>query len=199
MNYAPDTIARPADWRANAACRRYPDVFLPPRSEGEGRPGQARQICATCPVRPECLTSAMTEEGNADHHRRAGVRGGLTPAERASLARRIRDVPPEDVTPVIAAVQAQQERTPASVWADHTTPLTEGHTAWTGSGSVAIRGTSYTPMRLAWWLTYGELPEGHLTADCGHRGCVTPGHLVDRGGTYKTALARATASQNGQH
>ncbi|MFJ1695730.1 WhiB family transcriptional regulator [Streptomyces sp. NPDC088252] len=194
MSYAPDTLPRAANWADYGACRGHGDIFLPPYTERDAAPGLARQICAGCPVRSECLTAAMTEEGNADHHRRAGVRGGLTPAERVVLARRIRDTPPEEATRIIAAVQARQERTPATVWADRTAPLTDGHTAWTGSSPVTIHGTSYTPMQLAWQITYGERPEGHLTANCGHKGCVTPDHLVDRGGTYKTA----TASQNGQ-
>ncbi|MFF8716203.1 WhiB family transcriptional regulator [Streptomyces sp. NPDC015184] len=90
MSYAPDTLPRPRDWADEAACRGYADVFLPPRTEANASPGLAREICAGCLVIEECLIAAMQEEGGADQYRRAGVRGGLTPVERAHLARRIK-------------------------------------------------------------------------------------------------------------
>ncbi|MFD4855078.1 WhiB family transcriptional regulator [Streptomyces atratus] len=193
MSNAPDTLARPAEWRAKAACLGLLNLFFPRDGKPEST-DELRKVCASCPVRPRCLAEALIEERSEDEHRRAGMRGGLTAAERASLSRRIRDTPPGQETPLIVEVQARQTRTPASVFADRTTPLTDGHTAWKGSSPVTIHGQTYTPMQLAWEATYGRRPEGHLTADCGHKGCVTPDHLVDRGGTYKTA----TASQNGR-
>lgn len=90
MSYAPDTLARPDRWRDEAACLSQPDLFVPRRTEKDGRVTDARRVCATCPVRQDCLTSAMAEEGRSDQFRRAGVRGGLTPTQRASLARRSR-------------------------------------------------------------------------------------------------------------
>ncbi|MFE5090632.1 WhiB family transcriptional regulator [Streptomyces sp. NPDC056638] len=90
MSYAPDTLARPAEWADEAACIGYADIFLPPRSEGDMSPGPAKQICTGCPVRRACLDAAMAEEGRGDHHARGGVRGGLTPTERPALARRMR-------------------------------------------------------------------------------------------------------------
>ncbi|MFJ3258466.1 WhiB family transcriptional regulator [Streptomyces sp. NPDC086771] len=94
MSYAPDTMPRLESWADRAACRGYADIFLPPHTERDAAPDRARQICAACPVQIECLDAAMEEEGSADQYRRAGVRGGLTPVERATLARRMRKAKP---------------------------------------------------------------------------------------------------------
>ena len=68
-----------------------------PRGQVARQPGKqkrARAICAGCPVRQECLDAAMKEEIYLcnDHpmqmQHRHGVRGGLTPSERAALAGR---------------------------------------------------------------------------------------------------------------
>ncbi|MFB6813072.1 WhiB family transcriptional regulator [Streptomyces sp. NPDC056347] len=90
MSHAPDTLPRPAEWADRAACIKHGDVFLPPRTERDATPDKALKICAACPVRPECLTAAMEEELGNDQYRRAGVRGGLTPVERARLGRSLR-------------------------------------------------------------------------------------------------------------
>ncbi|MFF2964286.1 WhiB family transcriptional regulator [Streptomyces sp. NPDC057963] len=197
MSYAPDTLARPAEWRAKGACTSLLDLFFPVTEDVRSAEA-ARAVCARCPVRPRCLEEAMLEERSDDEHRRAGVRGGLTPAERARLARRIRNTPSGQETPLVSEVQARQVRTPAGVFADRTQALTDGHTGWTGSSPVTVHGQTYTPMQLAWEVTYGRRPDGSLTAGCGHKGCVTPDHLIIRGGAYKTAAGRAAASQNGQ-
>lgn len=86
-NRAPDTLDRQDDWRDHAACSGLGDIFLP-RDERNASSAEPKRICAGCPVRTECLDAAMDEEGSVDQFRRAGVRGGLTPAERAALARR---------------------------------------------------------------------------------------------------------------
>lgn len=86
-NRAPDTLTPAYDWRRDAACLGHGDIFLPPHTETDPSPFQARKLCDRCPVWKACLDSAMTEEGTADQYRRAGVRGGLTPAERAARAR----------------------------------------------------------------------------------------------------------------
>ncbi|MEU2134949.1 WhiB family transcriptional regulator [Streptomyces sp. NPDC018352] len=106
MSYAPDTLPRPTEWAERGACRGHGDIFLPPSTERDATPGPARQICAACPIRSECLAAAMKEEGRADHHGRAGVRGGLTPTERASIARRLRRTPSREDTPACGTTRA---------------------------------------------------------------------------------------------
>jgi WhiB family transcriptional regulator, redox-sensing transcriptional regulator len=73
------------DWEASAACAQIgggmwdtadgPHVF------------EAIAICATCPVRQQCLDDALAREGRKKARYRAGIWGGLGPAERARLAR----------------------------------------------------------------------------------------------------------------
>jgi WhiB family transcriptional regulator, redox-sensing transcriptional regulator len=71
-------------WHLNAACAGTdPEIFYPldlgPDSAGVAA---AKQICAVCPVRAQCLADVM---GAEDPARRWGISGGTTPAERAAL------------------------------------------------------------------------------------------------------------------
>jgi len=68
---------------ALAACRDKPDaLFFTDDLEQQQR---AKQVCHRCPVRWECLAYAFGA-GQED-----GIWGGLTPAERLVLKRRIRN------------------------------------------------------------------------------------------------------------
>ena len=65
-------------WRDDAACRGMATaLFFPERGEP---PGQARLVCASCPVRTECTQAGMSEH--------FGVWGGLTERERHRRRRR---------------------------------------------------------------------------------------------------------------
>ncbi len=66
-----------ARWRELAACRgAHLEVFFPERGESAV---PARQVCAACPVRQQCLDYAIT---NRIVH---GIWGGLTERERRAL------------------------------------------------------------------------------------------------------------------
>lgn len=72
-------------WQEQAACRG-PDssMFFPPpyaerREEREVRERRAKAVCASCPVRGECLDYAL--EIREPH----GVWGGLTEVERRAM------------------------------------------------------------------------------------------------------------------
>jgi WhiB family transcriptional regulator, redox-sensing transcriptional regulator len=66
-----------ARWRERAACRGVRiEVFFPGRGETAGT---ARQVCARCPVRPQCLEFAVSNRIVY------GVWGGLTGPERRAL------------------------------------------------------------------------------------------------------------------
>jgi WhiB family transcriptional regulator, redox-sensing transcriptional regulator len=68
------------DFFDDAACRdANTEVFFP---VSDAHAGPAKEICATCPVREECLEFAL-ETRPAD-----GVWGGLTPIERHRVIRR---------------------------------------------------------------------------------------------------------------
>ena len=62
------------EWTKNALCLQAdPETFFPPK----GNPGtKAKQICAGCPVRGECLAYAI------DADEEFGIWGGMNRAER---------------------------------------------------------------------------------------------------------------------
>jgi len=68
-------------WRAQAACRGlYPDLFYPPYPETRDQQTRAAQVvCATCPVKAQCLAYAV------EHNEHDGIWGGTTHAERRRL------------------------------------------------------------------------------------------------------------------
>ncbi|WP_433191090.1 WhiB family transcriptional regulator [Actinoallomurus sp. CA-150999] len=70
-----------ADWRDHAACRGMDtELFFPIGSSGPAlaQIGQAKRVCAGCPVRIPCLGSALA---GGD----VGVWGGTTEDERRAL------------------------------------------------------------------------------------------------------------------
>lgn len=75
-------------WRVNALCRGENAVhFFPPshferKDEKDAREGQARALCAACPVRAECLDYALTVQ---EPH---GIWGGMNELERRRLLRK---------------------------------------------------------------------------------------------------------------
>ncbi|MFF8264642.1 WhiB family transcriptional regulator [Streptomyces virginiae] len=74
-------------WQAEAACRGLGSrkFFHPAGERGEDRAARdqaAKEICARCPVRAECLRHALNT-GEA-----YGVWGGLTTEERRAYAAR---------------------------------------------------------------------------------------------------------------
>lgn len=69
------------EWRKNALCRGEDQrIFFPDRGASML---PAYVICRACPVRYECLESAI---GTGD---RMGIRGGFTPEERTGIRRRM--------------------------------------------------------------------------------------------------------------
>jgi WhiB family transcriptional regulator, redox-sensing transcriptional regulator len=81
--YQPDHREPRADWRDHAACQSAdPELFFPispvgpPLDQAERR---AKALCATCPVRRECLQFALaTRQAH-------GVWGGMSEQERGAM------------------------------------------------------------------------------------------------------------------
>ena len=73
-----------AGWRALAACRDSdPDLFFPGTGDQDvGKIATAKAVCASCPVREECLAYAV------ELNQTEGIWGGHTPAERRRIRRR---------------------------------------------------------------------------------------------------------------
>lgn len=69
-------------WQQDAACRdAEPDVFF---STAEGDREEAMRLCASCPVRLECLEHAL------ENREAYGIWGGTDEQERKRLLRRRR-------------------------------------------------------------------------------------------------------------
>jgi WhiB family transcriptional regulator, redox-sensing transcriptional regulator len=71
-------------WHLDAACAGVdPETFYPldlaPDSAGVAA---AKQVCASCPVRAECLADVLAAE---DPARRWGISGGTTPTQRNAI------------------------------------------------------------------------------------------------------------------
>ena len=70
------------DWRDDAACAETdPEIFYP---EKGGSLSEARQVCAGCEVREQCLADALARD------ERFGIWGGLSTPQRQRLRRRDR-------------------------------------------------------------------------------------------------------------
>ena len=67
-------------WHAQAGCRSMDlGLFFPPKGASVNSFAFAREVCAACPVRLECLAECLD---GPDYLRREGWRGGLPPRER---------------------------------------------------------------------------------------------------------------------
>lgn len=68
-------------WKLHAACRDLgPELFFPELHDpGTGQ--SARAVCASCPVRADCLAVALATPQNDDF----GIWGGTGPLERRAL------------------------------------------------------------------------------------------------------------------
>jgi WhiB family redox-sensing transcriptional regulator len=78
-------------WQDYAACQGYdPELWFPVTEVGPGadQTRQAKAVCASCPVRSECLRWAQ-DAGVTD-----GVFGGLTADERVAMRRQLRRMVP---------------------------------------------------------------------------------------------------------
>jgi WhiB family redox-sensing transcriptional regulator len=76
-------VFSPQPWRKHATCLGLsPDMFYPEKFSGQSVANNAKRICASCPVREECLTDAIN---TVDYF---GVRSGMTPKERKREATR---------------------------------------------------------------------------------------------------------------
>lgn len=72
------------EWRQHALCRGLDgNIFFPERGHSM-LPAYA--VCRGCPVRMECLESAVTSGKD-----KWGIRGGFTPEERKKIYKRVRE------------------------------------------------------------------------------------------------------------
>lgn len=76
------------NWRDRAACIGQPlELFFPlPGPRFIAQVKQAKEVCASCPVRDDCLDYALTFV-KGRYITLPGIYGGLTEPERWKLAR----------------------------------------------------------------------------------------------------------------
>lgn len=164
----PDT--EPAlTWLANAACAGLGDTMFP--GDNERDKAAAKNICRPCPVWEECLRHALAT-GDNQH----GIRGGLTPRERRTLAKQAGTAP-------IPLPKPKQPREPrptslAEAVRRRTVRIEGGHLAWTGFEHLRFQGKRYTAFQAAFIVGHGREPEGIVRRTC-DEDCFRADHLTD--------------------
>ncbi len=78
------------EWHDRAACRDTDRELFVPEQPSREQVDAAKQICARCPVRAECLADTMAWERPGHRY---GVAGGLSGNEREQLHRANRKAP----------------------------------------------------------------------------------------------------------
>lgn len=73
------------DWMTRAACAGMDRELFYPAQSSAAAAVEPLQVCASCPVRLDCLRYAMQLESPSN---RWGIWGGTTPDERATMHRR---------------------------------------------------------------------------------------------------------------
>ncbi|MEU5716593.1 WhiB family transcriptional regulator [Streptomyces sp. NPDC020403] len=166
---APDTVDHGDRWREQALCADpvYDPEAWHPVGTGPGAQQQtvvAKAVCHRCPVMDICLRWAL------DQREDTGIWGGLDEEERRRIhGRRAPSTVTAKPRPTgLVDALARQSIT-----------LPDGHTLWTGSNPVRIKGICYTPGQVAWHAAHGGPPVGRLSTGCDRPGCITVGHLLD--------------------
>lgn len=183
----PETLRAP-DWRTKAACRAKgvdPDAMFP--GDLKDDIANAKAICRPCPVWRDCLADAL-RTGDNEH----GIRGGLKPCERRTLARqmarRAGEPVPEEEPPSLP------ERTLQSLWAERTKADGE-HLLWAAGTPVYFEGRTLTPQKIGFRLDRGREPAGVVRKTCDRDGCVLPAHLGDQRDRDRKRMAARRAAE----
>lgn len=72
-------------WEQEAACRNLDPMLFYPAKDAVEQQERARQVCAGCPVREQCLTSTLADEKRLRPSDRDGIRAGLDGKQRYVL------------------------------------------------------------------------------------------------------------------
>ena len=179
---SPNNLEPAGQWLKRAACFGREDEMFPDNSEAGI--AKAKAICKPCPVWRECLADAL-RTGDNEH----GIRGGLKPCERRTLAREkaFREGRQPEPEPI-------PERTLQSLW-DERTKADSGHLFWTAGTPVSFQGRHVTPQRIGFQLDRGREPKGIVRKTCGVDGCVLPAHLGDQRDRERKRMAERRAAE----
>lgn len=83
------------DWEDRALCQDFEGLYESVmfgahekirKQQDRDNIAKAKRLCIACPVRKQCLDSALQEESFLSSRERFGVRGGLTAKERIDIA-----------------------------------------------------------------------------------------------------------------
>ncbi|MGY5048253.1 WhiB family transcriptional regulator [Streptomyces sp. 900105755] len=166
----PDTH-RATDWRDNSACSQRgvdPDVFHATEADHAAL-REARAVCAGCPTRVACLTSAYQE------HDEWGIRAGLTPRQRKIILKKA----DRNITRAVADALGDPTVLLKNLYWQHTQQAGR-HRVWTDHRDwVNVRGKPFTVNQLAWRAIHGFAPEGHVVRTCEVDKCVADACLAD--------------------
>lgn len=69
-------------WMQNAACIGWPTELFYPHGEDSRVPDGVKRLCASCPVRTDCLEWILEIEPPGARH---GYWGGTTPKDRKAI------------------------------------------------------------------------------------------------------------------
>ena len=72
----PESWSRDNQWQKDALCKEYDPSLWFPVFRGRGTGKEAKEICGRCPVKSECLESAIK------YDEEDGIWGGMTRKER---------------------------------------------------------------------------------------------------------------------
>lgn len=168
------------NWAARAVCTTDPEAMFPGRSTEKTT--HARNICAQCPVRLECLQDALDTERGTGITARDGIRAGLTPAQRHKAYRKGETAAEALERNDKLAKRPPPPETLEDAFRRRTRPAPDGHLLWAGGGSknFYFRGRHYGPAQASFLLTYGRAPVGKVTRGCEVEGCYAGACMTDR-------------------
>lgn len=130
-------LDRPSFWAAGACRELPPEWFHPGRGESTR---DAKAVCATCPVRPECFEWAVTRP------EKFGIWGGTSERERRRIRRDRGLVDPADPDSLI--IEPEEEPTVDLTIADPSAPTpTNGSVPGRSKRPCEECGDPYYPVR----------------------------------------------------
>ena len=181
----PSNLEPASQWLQQAACAGREDEMFP--DNNEAGIAHAKSICQPCTVQVDCVLDALRTREN-EH----GIRGGLKPCERRTLARQMarqagEPVPDEEPPPL-------PERTLQSLW-DERTAADGEHLLWAAGTPVYFEGRTLTPQRIGFRLGRGREPVGVVRKTCNRDGCVLPAHLGDQRDRDRKRMAARRAAE----
>ncbi|MGW3511207.1 hypothetical protein [Streptomyces sp. NPDC000994] len=128
------------------------------------------------------IVDRLAEMFRADVTDAAAARAiGISKSTAGVWRRRLGIAPSPRTAPANRSVLTLEQK-----WRTYARPVADGHMEWTGrrrgdTGTMVMthHGREYTARRVAFIVAHGREPEGRVTAECDHPGCVAPACVED--------------------